>query len=107
MFSVVSVYHYRPQTKLRKGNVFTHVCHSVHRGGCLPGVGVYPSMHWADTPRQTPSMADTPPPGPVYNEFGYNEVLCVILLVVSETQYVSDFDGNFVTCKYSTTCSCF
>ena len=46
--------------------------------------------------------------GPVYNEFAYNEqFLCVILLVVSGTQYVSDFDGNFEACKYSTTCSCF
>ena len=24
---------YRPQTKLREGNVFTHVCDSVHKGG--------------------------------------------------------------------------
>ena len=24
---------YRPQTKLREGNVFTPVCHSVHGGG--------------------------------------------------------------------------
>ena len=53
-------------TQLRQGNVFTHVCHSVHRG-C-----VYPSMHWgrhspwADTPQQTPPgrppWADTPYP---------------------------------------------
>ena len=40
---------------LRQGNVFTPVCHSVHRGG-----GVCPSAcwdthtPWADTPRQTP-----------------------------------------------------
>ena len=44
---------YRPQRKLRKGNVFTPVCHSVHRrggGGCTPS--------WADAP----SWADTSPP---------------------------------------------
>ena len=43
-------YHYRPQTKLQEGNVFTPVCHSVH-GGSLsqyapqvtwPGVGLCP-----------------------------------------------------------------
>ena len=26
---------YRPQTKLREGYVFTGVCHSVNRGGCV------------------------------------------------------------------------
>ena len=44
---------YRPQTKLREGNVFKPVCHSVHRGrvsacgfgGCLPlGPGVHPPL---------------------------------------------------------------
>ena len=32
---------YRPQTKLRKGNVFRSVCHSVHWGGgaCMAGEG--------------------------------------------------------------------
>ena len=39
---------YRPQTKLREGNVFTLVCDSVHRGGVsvygrfLSGEGVCP-----------------------------------------------------------------
>ena len=28
---------YRPQTKLRDGNVFTPVCHSVYRRGAPPG----------------------------------------------------------------------
>ena len=28
---------YRQQTKLREGNVFTPVCHSVHKGGLCPG----------------------------------------------------------------------
>ena len=35
-------YFYRPQTKLRQGNIFTPVCHSVHGGG---GGGSYPNMH--------------------------------------------------------------
>ena len=54
---------YRPQTKLRKGNVFTSVC----QGFCPRRKGVYPSMHWADTPAQTPPSPvhagiHTPPP---------------------------------------------
>ena len=35
-----NINYYRPQTKLREGNVFTPVCHSVQGG-------VYPSMQWA------------------------------------------------------------
>ena len=41
--------------------IITPVCHSVNRRG-----GVYPSMHWADTPWKTPwadtPQADIPPP---------------------------------------------
>ena len=46
---------YCPQMKLRKGNVFTPVCHSVHNGMSAP---VYAGIHtppWADTP-----WTDTP-----------------------------------------------
>ena len=36
---------YRPQTKLREGNVFTPVCHSVRKGGLCPGeVSVWGSL---------------------------------------------------------------
>ena len=46
--TAVGINLYRPQTKLRQGNVFTPVCHSVHKGGfCHP-------------PGQTPPLADTP-----------------------------------------------
>ena len=41
------------QTKLREGDVFTLVCHSVHRG-------VYPSMQWLTYPLGRPPQADTP-----------------------------------------------
>ena len=41
---------YRPQTKLRKGNVFIPVSHSVNRAG------VY--TPWADTPHSLPSPVD-------------------------------------------------
>ena len=40
---MVIEYFYRPQTKLREGNVFTPICDSVHGGG----VGLYPSIQWA------------------------------------------------------------
>ena len=33
-------HYYHPQTKLREGNVFTHVCDSVHGGGGLWPRGV-------------------------------------------------------------------
>ena len=51
---------YRPQTKLRKGNVFTPVCQS------FCSQGVYPSACWdMPPPGQTPPLgcplADTPP----------------------------------------------
>ena len=37
--------YYRPQTKLREGNVFIPVCHSVHRGSRLapPAWGGWPA----------------------------------------------------------------
>ena len=57
---------YRPHTKLRKGYVFTPVCHSVSGGGgCLPQCMLRYNP-WADTrpgqtpPRQTPPE-QTPP----------------------------------------------
>ena len=57
-----------PATKLQQGNVFTPVCHSVHRG-CLSHPGQTPS--WADTPGQTSPLGrppgKTPPlPGQTY-----------------------------------------
>ena len=54
-------FHYRPQTKLRKGYFFTPVCHCVH------GMGACPSACW-DThplgrhpPGQTPPSRHPPP----------------------------------------------
>ena len=41
-------FYYRPQTKLRKGNVFTPVCQSFCSWGCLP------SACWDTPPWQTP-----------------------------------------------------
>ena len=58
---------YRPQRSCGQGNIFTPVCHSVHRGG-----GVLPKcmLEYHTPPEQTPPeqthppRADTPPPGP-------------------------------------------
>ena len=47
-------------TKLRQGNVFTPVCHSVHRGVCHTPLGRPP---WQTPPWQTPSPEQTPSPG--------------------------------------------
>ena len=44
---------YLPQMKFRKGNVFTPVCDSVHRGRYIPP--------WAETPSRETPPADTPP----------------------------------------------
>ena len=35
-FSLAAEHYYRPQTKLREGNVFTSVCYSVHMEGVHP-----------------------------------------------------------------------
>ena len=35
-YSVKSGNFYRPQRSCGQGNIFTHVCHSVHRGGAIP-----------------------------------------------------------------------
>ena len=62
------LYYYRPQRSCGQGNVFTRVCHSVHRGvGCLPQcmLGYHPqSRHppGADTPlSRHPSSWSRPP----------------------------------------------
>ena len=57
--SIETITFYRPQTKLREGNVFTSVCHSVHRGaGRLHPEGIHhPLEVW------TPSPPPPPPTG--------------------------------------------
>ena len=57
----ISMLNYRPQTKLRKGIVFTPVCQSFcsQVGVCLSTCWIHPlgrHPHWADTPPR----ADTP-----------------------------------------------
>ena len=38
----MNLFHYRPQTKLREGNVLTPVCDSVHSGVSVQGRGLCP-----------------------------------------------------------------
>ena len=58
---------YRPQQQLRKGYVFTGVCHSVHRGEGVcdrhPPEQTLPLAHipWADTPLTHPPDTHPPP----------------------------------------------
>ena len=54
---------YRPQTKLRKGNVFTPVCHSVHRGrawqgACMVRVCMAGGMHGGHVAGEMATAAD-------------------------------------------------
>ena len=52
-------------TKLRQGNVFTPVCHSVHRGVSAPvHAGIHALLGRHPSPGQSPlPWADTPSPG--------------------------------------------
>ena len=48
------------QLLLRKGNVFTSICHSVHSGGRCTPPGRHLPPTQADPTRQTPPRTDTP-----------------------------------------------
>ena len=109
-------YYYRPQTKLRKGNVFTSLCQEFcpQGGGCVcqttpsgqtrqtaPGRQTPPwtdgqtrqtpppgqTPPWADTLRQTPSRADTPPPADGYWSGWYASYRNVFLLRKENIKY--------------------
>ena len=60
--------HYRPQRSCGQGNIFTPVCHSVHRAGSLPQCMLgyhHPPRSRHPPQEQTPPLgADTTPPGP-------------------------------------------
>ena len=59
---VVTMYYYRPQRSSGQGNIFTPVCHSVHRGGlpqCM--LGCHPLG--LGTPRTTYPIRTMYPPG--------------------------------------------
>ena len=71
MFLTSSVY-YRPKRSFGQGNIFTPVCHSVHRGGSgkenPPRPDTPPSMETPPLPWRTPRHGEPPrdqtPPGP-------------------------------------------
>ena len=86
----------RPQTKLRKGNVFTPVCQSFcSRGGGEVSVLVHAGIHpqgrhppWTDTPWQTPPLGrhprtDTPRDGYCSGRYAsyWNTFLSIHVLV--------------------------
>ena len=94
---------YRPQTKLRKGNVFTPFCQSFcSQGGCLPQymLGYVPGQTpaWADTPR-----ADTLPPGqtPTSRRLLLRMVRfileCILVISNSEVIYSTFFAAHYLT----------
>ena len=58
VFTSVMSSFYRPQRSCGQGNIFTLVCHSVHRGGVLPQcmLGYHPPD------QTTPPRPDPPPP---------------------------------------------
>ena len=57
-----TIYYYRPQTKLRKGNVFTPVCQSFcSQGGSAPGHAGIPSPRQTPLPRVVTLLVQTPP----------------------------------------------
>ena len=73
------VSYYRPPKKLRKGNVFTPVCDSVHRGGYThTSLGRHPP---ADTTlgRHPPPQADSPQGRPLQRTVGIL-LECILML---------------------------
>ena len=55
LFQTNTLIYYRPQTKLRKGNVFTPVCDSVHGGVYTPWTHTHTPGH---PPPETVTAAD-------------------------------------------------
>ena len=47
-------------TKLRQGNVFTRVCHSIHTGACLPDTPLGRNPLMQTPPGKHPPWVDTP-----------------------------------------------
>ena len=86
----LSIY-YRPQTKFKQGNIFTSICHSIHRGedwlpsmhhrshdqGDLHPVGVCIQVCWEEPPPsvclQMRVWADPPAPKDTWVTMGYGQ----------------------------------
>ena len=68
-------YIYRPQRSCGQGNIFTPVCHSVHRGGggfCL-------SACWDTTPLEQTPPGTRPPPGSRLQHTVYERPVHILL----------------------------
>ena len=78
MYMVVALYFavlyfYRSQTKLREGNVFTPVCHSVHRErGSTHPTDADPPIE-CRPPGGRPPYADVPPSRYTWDSTGYSQ----------------------------------
>ena len=90
-------YYYSPQTKLQEGNVFTGVCHSVHRG-----VGSYPSG-------PNPPRDHTPPPRtitPRTTKWVVRILLeCFLVTIASAQLYQKQTSARIIWHISSTTCN--
>ena len=78
---------YRPPTKLREGNVFTGVCHSVHREVCLipgPFRGVWGWVYLEGTPPSKGTPCKGTPPGRYFPSPRNVHPHCWHLVVVTE-----------------------
>ena len=64
LFTIAAcVYIYRPQRSCGQGNIFTPVCHSVHRAwSASVHAGIPPLEQTPPLPRQTSSQSRHPPP---------------------------------------------
>ena len=70
------LYFYRSQTKLREGNVFTPVYHSVHRGRrvCPPHGCRHPPPNWVQNPPGCrPPLCRRPSPQDTWYSTGYSQ----------------------------------
>ena len=59
IYYIVHMVYLLAATKLGQGNVFTGICDSVHRGGCLPQC----MLGYQPPPRSRPPTTRPPPPG--------------------------------------------
>ena len=86
--------HYRPQTKLREGNVFTPVCDSVHRGGLCPGGSL---SKWGGSLSRGVSVMETPP-GTVEQRAVRILLECILVMDVFKRNNISQYYCKKITC---------
>ena len=66
---------YRLQTKFGTSDLFTRVCHSVHRGVCIQGSGLHPGagLHPGRSASRGVGQTPPPPPPPQSDTKGYGQ----------------------------------